>query len=213
LIDLFRFLADTDRLDPGAVPFDVLLEPIRCAGRLDPAGEPLLPGATELEIACQCLLSHDPSLAPGVHQHFVGYGRDGRRLAAVGHVLRPLDDPPVSRLQPLHEYVAHLRADDCPWEVWTDELRYAGEIFPTKSAPTLSVYRLVKDRRGRSPLLLDRTGDPWEARADGRRKVGYRWVRMMSTTALYRTGITDHILERTGPAKSWPSFGQSAPYP
>lgn len=203
LVDLLRFLSQAGRIGGGA-PLEVLLEPLRCAAHLDRSGTPIPWGSSELEIPCQCMLPFNPALPHGVHQHFLGVGREGRRLAAEGLVLRPSDDPPVSRLHPLHEYVAKLRADDHPWDVWTDELRYAGEVFPTKESPALSVYRLVSDPRGRwSPLLLDRSGDPWGNKPDGRRKVGYRWVRLSMSSALYRTRITDHIVQRRNPAPSW----------
>jgi hypothetical protein len=206
LFDLVCFLSETERIDRAHVPLEVLLEPIRCGARLGPTGELRTPG--EDEVRCQCLLPHDPTLPIGAQQHYVGSGHEGRRLVAVGTVLPPSEDYPVSRLEPLHEFLRQLRAEGSPWGLFAEELRYVGEVFATKDAPALSAYRLVDDRRGgRAPLLLDRTGQPWAIKAHRGRKLGYRWVKLTRSGAIYRAGIDDHILRARPkpPTIGWPA--------
>jgi hypothetical protein len=206
LFDLVMFLGETGRLDVGPVPLEVLLEPPRCAGGLGLTGSVLEPGSPDQEVRCQCLVRHDPTLPPGVQQHFLGSGHEGRRLAARGVVLRRSDDHLVSCLEPLREYLRRLRADESPWDLFGEELRYAGEVFPTKDSPALSAYRLVDDRRGGwAPLLLDRSGQPWAAKPHRGRKAGYRWVDLTLSEAISRAGIDRHILRARPlpPAYPW----------
>lgn len=115
-----------------------------------------------------------------------------------GVVLRPSEDPPVSRLLPLYEFLRGLRADASPWDLGAEDLRYLGEVAPTKESPALSVYRLTDDQHGRwPPLVLDRAGTPWAVKPHRGRKVGYRWEVLRPSPALWRTGIVDHLLRRS----------------
>ena len=193
--DLWTVLGALDahgRLPAGSDPLAALLEPLQCYGGLDPAGEPLPPGA-DVALACQCFLPHDPTLPEGMGQHMVGVdGRDGRPYLA------------VARLQP-----RSMPADPSDWMPWlTFDQRVTARYHALHSGrttlaqpdfvgwspgddkrPDLWLYRSSECEGECQVLALDHEGRPLVARPDRRRKIGYRWCAEQDIAALVRTGV------------------------
>ena len=181
---------DDGRLCPESDPLPVLLEPLRCYGGLGEDGYPM-PEGTDVDFPCQCHVPHDPSCPPGLAQHIVGHDLDSWQDFVVRAHIRPRsEDPVLSSYRPLFAIARRLREEDSPFQVHADEFIYVGRIDAERTTPELWLYsHSPTRRRGFDDLVLDGDGQAWAPKPDGRRKAGFRWVRIGDHAAMYRCGV------------------------
>jgi hypothetical protein len=182
---------DEEQLDPASAPLDVLREPLRCYGRLDPDGRPM-PGGGEVDFGCQCKIPYDPALPPGIGQLIVGYRSepDFAWLLQAARLEPPDADPPLSAFAPLVHLARRVRAEPQPFALHQDEFALRARIDAAGSRPALWWYEFVPDdERGRGELVLDEAGRAWAPVPDRRRKCGFRWKQVASTSRLLALSV------------------------
>jgi hypothetical protein len=181
---------DDGRLSPESDPLPVLLEPLGCYGGLGADGYPM-PDGTDVEFPCQCHLPYDPSCPPGLAQHIVGHDPDTwQHFVVRGHIRPRSEEPLLSSYGPLFAIARRLRAEDSPFGFHADEFIYVGRVDAERSTPELWLYLYSPtSRRGFEDLALDADGRAWQPKPDGRRRAGFRWVRISDHAAAWRCGV------------------------
>lgn len=176
------FLHDTGRLCPDSDPVDALREPLRCYGGLGPDGN-RRPEGEDIDFPCQCYVPHDPTLPPGMAQLALERGQVVRAWAPGRG-----DDLPQSCFRPLARFARRVRRTATPCPVFVDEFLYRGRTDAAGATPALWIYALEDWHHLYADLVVDEHGDAYAPKEDGRRKAGFRWVRISDRDALHRCG-------------------------
>ena len=160
----------TDRLSECSAPLEILLEPLQCYGGLDRNGTPMHED-DDIDFGCQCWIPHDPSRPPGIGGHVVGIRPDTYKPLITPAVLHPRrDDPSPADLSALRAFLLRLGGGASE-----EDFFYAGRVPASGQTPELWLYHF--DDRDCRLYTLDGGGRRWFARPDGRRRLGFRWIR------------------------------------
>lgn len=135
----------------------------------------------------------------------VGHERDTFEPFVVHADVPPRSfDPPLSAFEPLHRLTRRVRASDGAFVPRVEEFDYVGRIPRSRLHPELWMYQLAPiARRGFDPLVVDVRGNAFRAKADRRRKAGFRWDALDDYSAMYPCGVAAREMETERRPRRW----------